>query len=314
MWLACAYLIGLPNTTRVISEWSSQAAILPSENIRAAISFYGLATLVPLAVIVCVFLLAHVVGQFARLVGNILPGYLIQNTTLALYQALKPWYLRRLWVCYPELTGANGLNTLDLLIDEAMERAAVDPNGHYLLKARYFTKTRLNRFRDRAAFAKGVLVIVFGLWVLWPLMFGQVFGNQRPTGRFGMIALMALGWITLNALWRIGAESEFARMKVSTFLAVEGSKRPNGGEPESATGVRDVQRCEDLEKTLGSKQVWSFTLFPVAAPKILTVRALFSAIRNFQIFVGLRFPPWGRSTGSGELKPLGDKDLPPADS
>src|SRR5215813_3737850 len=150
MWLACAYLIGLPNTTRVISEWSSQAAILPSENIRAAISFYGLATLVPLAVIVCVFLLAHVVGQFARLVGNILPGYLIQNTTLALYQALKPWYLRRLWVCYPELTGANGLNTLDLLIDEAMERAAVDPNGHYLLKARYFTKTRLNRFRDRA--------------------------------------------------------------------------------------------------------------------------------------------------------------------
>jgi hypothetical protein len=224
-------LLLLPPTTA--AQWKAIAptlAFLPPKNVQDVLSYYGLSTLLPLATLILVLLLAHVCGRLARFLGAFMPGRIVPNSTAHFRVAADDWTLRKLWVCHPDLHGINGLNTLNVIINEAAIRAHESSEGHHRLRSVFLSERRLDRYRDRVLFAKGLLAAAMVMWGATP-MISPV--DARPTTRLLQIVLLLLAWIVANTLWRIAGELQVTRQKISSYLDAKTSLTPG---PEIAIG------------------------------------------------------------------------------
>jgi hypothetical protein len=251
------YLVGWRSANDAVAAALTPSRLLPSASMRPILNFYGVASLIPLAVLIGFLVLAHAVGRLVRWTGRLVPGYLVPNTTEQIYGVIDEWDLRRIWACHPDLDDVDGLNALNIIIDEEVARAATNPKGHHRLKSVAESQQFARRFKERVDFAKGLFIIAGLSWLLTPAIIN---GSPRPTDRVGITLVILMAWIFWNAVRYISAEQELARFKVYAYLGAKGSSLRGGGEPNPDDWERDRERIEILKQSQLKGEVWSFHL------------------------------------------------------
>jgi hypothetical protein len=273
-----AYLLA-PSTLQQVFQIPAPADLLPSKDVRELVSYYGLSTLLPIATVMGLILLSNLHSRFVRAAGELIPGRLVPNTTFLFLLAADDSMLRQIWALHPGQHGANGVNTMNIVIDEAIVRANDGADGHHRLKYLQKYRTRLHRFTNRISFARGLVVVAIATWMCAPQL---IEATKRPTQQLCAVLAVLVLWITINALWRISGELAFARNKIQSYLAMKSSLTGDGGEPKIENYSRDEKLIADLRKIDAQGNAWQFCLFP-PRPKFRADWQLGRALLRFRI-------------------------------
>ena len=229
--------------------------LLPSEDVQKALTFYGMPTVLPIAIFISVVGISQIVGRIIRILGGVTPPHLAENTTASMVQVMDEWTLRKLWVCQPSLNDINGLNRLYLQVEEAIVKAKIDPKAHHRLKGQVYLREEKGRRYDQFVFIKGLIAWAVIAWLLVP-----VFAFSRSGGWQVLTLILALLLLCVIAIYRyVDVAIRCRKYDVQAYIDVLCSELPEGGEPSSDTVKRDSERIDSIKKS-DCKQIWSIHL------------------------------------------------------
>ena len=260
-------VIGPNRIAEIVQIPDSPSRLMPSENWKAVLDFYGVTTALPLVSFGIVLLVAYAMGTFVRFLGGLVPGALVPNSTFLLLQSVDEYDLVRLWGCHPEV---EDLNTLNDIVTNAGRNSRKETEMNDLREAVKFSQDALGKLYDRARFAKGLLALVVLMCVItffvnrfeWSAMF-----------RAAIVAIAILICLLIIAQRRLRTESSFMRWKIQAYLRGKAMTTNLSMPHEKASQLEGRIKLWRGGRTL--EDIWAFHLIApgpdVEVPKILQV-------------------------------------------
>jgi hypothetical protein len=291
--IAVTYLLDLLNLQRLERLVSLTATLLPQPHVQEVLRFYGLSSLIPIVVIVGIIVLSQATGRFLRWLGRYTPGKLVQNTTAMMCSTTSPHEFGSLWLYHPSLRSANGINTLNSIINEEVERSLRDPASHHRWRGAGWFRRQAERYSDRVLFLKGLIGVLVVLYAGWPFLASV---GRRPTTRLLFVVLILACALLFYARLYVRAEYQYARQKIRAYL--DWKDATTGSIPAMADDdwVRTSEAYEELSSKPWSKEVWDFRLWMPrdGAEPTLSILAAFKRfiVRNSRLLVDVVRKPF----------------------
>jgi hypothetical protein len=256
--LVTAVIVGPSATARWLGHLQFGHVLVPSGQLRKALTFYGVSTLLPVVLVFGVAFLASAFRRTAERIGSFIPGWLSHNTTLGLLTYADEGDLLRLIVEYRLVDKSNGVNQLDEWLDaQTLDDLAKRKNT----SASEFFKKR-GRYWGRFVFAKFLLSYTLVLFGIWFFIGGGSRGSLALRTLGVLVVICCLAIVALaNQVW---AYHWYTYHKVRHALAAQLPKRGSVGAIH-ADDVGKVRRMFNAIRDSDSPpQVWKFYWRPSA--------------------------------------------------
>lgn len=256
----------MPGSARV-----DPSRLMPAQDVRLALEFYGFSNVAPLFLVVLLLAVAHGLQNGLIWSGSRMPPYLTSNTTVQMRTAADGWTLQRIWGAHPEFDAVQSLNMLNVATDEAVMQAELDPKAHHRFR-------QAVHLRERAAFHRSQLDFVKGLVLtasLTATIAAILLRETAVLGRFALVLLLAGSWWFYHSTRLVETEHAYYRAKVQTYLDVQEISSARPLVPHVTDSERDRERLRELslwmdrmpmwevqwsigdETVVGRKQVWA---------------------------------------------------------
>lgn len=251
--IAFTYVFGLHAIAQHLGTNVGWDSMLPPPRAQKVLDFYGLTHLVPIASVLAWFFVMHGTDVIVRTVARVVPGQLTPSTTHLMLETTSEWTFHQLRRYHRTPSDIDGLNTLNTILEEEVDRASRDQNAFHRFRGVLWMRERAYQSALSAEFIKGIAVLCGAIWLAHPWLSDDV---GRPTMRLlhALAVLVALYLFALRS--RISLEHNYYRSRTYAYLswkAATSDPRLDGTPDDSI--VADCRLHQRLREEL-KEPVW----------------------------------------------------------
>ena len=255
---------------------STNWRLVPSDEAKEVLEFYGFAGIAPVFLGLLVLIVAHGVQHGLTWLGARVPPHLTSNTTIQMQAAADAWTLRRLWSLHPDFDPVQGLNMLNVATDEAVAQAEIDSKAHHRLRQVVVMRDRSTNHRAHIRFTKGLAAVVVIAGLAAPLLGAGI----ASVARLVLMVTFLTAWQFYLAVALLESEHAYYRAKIETYLEVNEALLGKPLQPHIDNTSRDHQRIFELQAWLRGMPAWELT-WKLSDDTVRARKQLLAAIARF---------------------------------